>query len=1017
MARLHSLFLAIVLFALCFTTIAAQSEAQTASLSIRPSATDSPDSDATELPQPTSKDDQDNAEPKTEMAAKPNLSDITPSIISKTSSTAAPKSTESLGFTTSTTSSTSSSAFASPTVDSTSDAVRTKDDWYKAPEEKLPLQPRMTVAFGFGGALLIITGTLLAFVGIQHKLLYICLSTVYLVCLSITVLIIYVMNPPVSDAVQGAYLVGIVVPGLIFGGGAMVFSNLTEGLGCMLGGFSLSMWLLCLKAGGLLTNTTSIVIFICVFSTVVLSTAYVNFFQPYTLIFSLAFSGATAIVLGIDCFSRAGLKEFWVYIWRLNDDIFPLGTTTYPMTRGIKAEVAGIVVFTVLGILVQWKLWGFIRKKHKAKMEERVAERRTLEREEEMIGRRVNWETSKQRERWEEVYHPDGTRIGPDGKAWQSSLGSDSGIGDMSAKRTDSHSTLGKKGVPQITVHEEAIEMAQLPNHSRSSSGAGSLSRRLSQIVYTTRGSNEDVQMVDSSTANARKSKDLDALAALEGGRSARTSKRDSKSKPVSGSPDTPFPSLGVGDGDNVRNSKRLSADSRGSRLLHRLSHNSSTDKRRSTSKKGLREDDDDCDASSSIAATIDDLQSDFDLADLRSLPSGTPRVSMVLDKAINASYPDPALVAEGLHDNESSSDWTWKKKAKEADILHMAGPSKSLTKDALPPAAPKVAATFRAEEWAKRLDDAEAPVVPEIEQPLTPTKVSLSRSSTEPPSPVSETIPEDSALHSAPSKDDETPAPVNIELLQQTALTGEVAAAPPRPRSAQPQSTINLRPQSRDQNPWRSSMQPNSVGHSADSSRPVTAQDVRERMAMKRSSSQGTLAVPKHQHRVSSNPLQPLQEKDDDTMSLRQRQSVLRQSSMPHVPSQRPASAQQYPPELQHLAMNHRQSVTRMQPPPPAMPNRMSTPGYGNPFAMGVVNRGVPMVQPTDLEIMEQRRLQMLEERRLAEVRKQQEQDRVVQRDVAYGDRYRMSIRQGAGDEVHREALRRMQSDAKVTP
>ena len=875
------------------------------------------------------------------------------------------------------------------------------------------------MALGFGGALLIITGTLLAFVGIQHKLLYICLSTVYLVCLSITVLIIYVMNPPVSDAVQGAYLVGIVVPGLIFGGGAMVFSNLTEGLGCMLGGFALSMWLLCLKAGGLLTNTTSIVIFICVFSAVVFSTAYVNFFQPYTLIFSLAFSGATAIVLGIDCFSRAGLKEFWVYIWRLNDDIFPLGTTTYPMTRGIKAEVAGIVAFTVLGILVQWKLWGFIREKHKAKIRERAAERRVLEREEEMIGRRVNWETNKQRERWEEVYHPVESRIGPDGKVWQSSLGSDSGIGNMSTKRADSHSTLGKKGVPQITVHEEAIEMAQLPTHSRSSSGAGSLSRRLSQTVYTTRGSDEEVHIFDSSKSNARKSKDLDALAALEGDRSTRTSKRDSKSKRVSGSPDTPFPSLGVSGGANSRSSNRLSADSRGSRLLHRLSHNSSTDKRRSTSKKGLREDDHDhdWDASSSVAATIDDLQSDFDLADLRSLPSGTPRVSMVFDKAINASDPDPALVAQGLQENESSSDWTWKKKAKEADILHMAGPSKSLTKDVLPPAAPRVAATFRAEEWAKRLDSAEAPVVPEIEQALTPTKANFSRPPTEPPSPVSQTIPEDKVLESVPTKDDEAPAPVNVNALQQTAITGEVAPAPPRPRSAQPQPTMNMRPKSRDQNPWRSSMQPNSAGHSADSSRPVTAQDVRERMAMKRSSSAGTLALPKQQHRGSSNPLQPLQEKDDDTMSLRQRQSILRQSSMPHVHSQRPTSAQQYPPDLQHLAMNHRQSVTRMQPPPPAMPSRMSTPGYGNPFAMEVVNRGVPMVQPTDLEIMEQRRLQMLEERRLAEVRKQQEQDRVVQRDVAYGDRYRISIRQGAGDEVHREALRRMQSDAKITP
>ena len=72
--------------------------------------------------------------------------------------------------------------------------------------------------------------------------LHIFLSTGSLASLSVTVLVIYIMNPPVSDAIQGAYVVAVVITGLILGGVAVVFPEVTEGLGCLLGGFCLSMW-------------------------------------------------------------------------------------------------------------------------------------------------------------------------------------------------------------------------------------------------------------------------------------------------------------------------------------------------------------------------------------------------------------------------------------------------------------------------------------------------------------------------------------------------------------------------------------------------------------------------------------------------------------------------------------------------------------------------------------------------------------------------------------------------------
>lgn len=179
----------------------------------------------------------------------------------------------------------------------------------------LPLTPAITPALSVAGVILIITGTVYALIGIKSRWLQIFLSAAYLTSLCITVLIVYVMNPPISNAVQGAYFVGACVPALILGGGSLIFQDITEGLGCIVGGFCLSMWILTLKAGGSITSTSGKAIFIGVFCVVCLGLAFSRHTRYYGLIGSTSFGGATVIVLGIDCFSQAGLKEFWLYIW------------------------------------------------------------------------------------------------------------------------------------------------------------------------------------------------------------------------------------------------------------------------------------------------------------------------------------------------------------------------------------------------------------------------------------------------------------------------------------------------------------------------------------------------------------------------------------------------------------------------------------------------------------------------------------------------------------------------------
>lgn len=182
-------------------------------------------------------------------------------------------------------------------------------------EVKLPIEPTITPALGIAGVLLIGTGIAFNIIGIKHQWLLVFLSAAYLTSLSITVLIIYVMTPPVSDAIQGAYMVAAVVTGLIFGAICLVFKEMTEGFGCLIGGFCIAMWFLVLKPGGLIASTTGRAIMIGACSAVAWSLAFSQYTRNYGLIGCTAFAGAMITMLGIDCFSRAGLKEFWLYIW------------------------------------------------------------------------------------------------------------------------------------------------------------------------------------------------------------------------------------------------------------------------------------------------------------------------------------------------------------------------------------------------------------------------------------------------------------------------------------------------------------------------------------------------------------------------------------------------------------------------------------------------------------------------------------------------------------------------------
>lgn len=275
--------------------------------------------------------------------------------------------------------------------------------------DELPLTPRVTPAFAVGGVILMTSGIVYTIVGIKHKALHVTFSTAYLASLSVAILILYLTNVPVSDAIQGAYLVAIIMAGLILGGVSLYFMEITEGLGALLGGFCFSMWLLVLVPGGLLKASSSIIAFIACFTVVAFAVTFHRLTRPYALIVGIAFAGSTITILGIDCVSRAGLKEFWAYIWNLNSDLFPLGTDTYPITKGIKVEIAAIIVIFLLGLLSQFKIWVIVKNQRDRRAALAAQRRQEVADEEAVIGKCVNDAVQRDQAEWEKTYD-DGER-------------------------------------------------------------------------------------------------------------------------------------------------------------------------------------------------------------------------------------------------------------------------------------------------------------------------------------------------------------------------------------------------------------------------------------------------------------------------------------------------------------------------------------------------------------------------------------------------------------------------------
>lgn len=88
----------------------------------------------------------------------------------------------------------------------------------------------------------------------------------------------------------------------------------------------------------------------------------------------------------------------------MNDNIFPLNTNTYPITRNIRVELAVTVIVALLGIVSQLRLWKMIRQRRRNEAKLREEERKKKDEADTEVGKQLEQTTVRERAEWEAKY-------------------------------------------------------------------------------------------------------------------------------------------------------------------------------------------------------------------------------------------------------------------------------------------------------------------------------------------------------------------------------------------------------------------------------------------------------------------------------------------------------------------------------------------------------------------------------------------------------------------------------------
>lgn len=303
---------------------------------------------------------------------------------------------------------TNATSTAAPSSTSSSAASATSTALIRSSNSSLPLDTVIDPAFGVLGAILIVAGLPMAFYGHRNRWSSYFLSGFFAMALITISIILKVgvepaVNPP-SKAIRGLFLVAAMIAGAVGGIISIVFWRGAGLFSSGLGGFFFGLFLQAVRPGGLIRPVgLRFILYIGLFA-VFFTVSCIERVHSLTLALATAIMGATALTLGIDCYSTQGLKEF--YVRNLGFDAlfsskYPptFENSQFPLVQGMQIELGVLGALILMGFAFQMRLWSDLR--NQLEVLRRSDDRRNLRNKAERAARAVARSAKRDLEEWE----------------------------------------------------------------------------------------------------------------------------------------------------------------------------------------------------------------------------------------------------------------------------------------------------------------------------------------------------------------------------------------------------------------------------------------------------------------------------------------------------------------------------------------------------------------------------------------------------------------------------------------
>ncbi|TIB66208.1 hypothetical protein E3P77_02399 [Wallemia ichthyophaga] len=255
----------------------------------------------------------------------------------------------------------------------------------ESPEElpEMPLTIKITPAFGVLGAILIISAIPLAVLGSTSRWTGVCIPVSYgsmiaLMCILLSTVVmpkLHSNNPErATEALEGEILVGCAILGIITAVASWWFQRYVAYAVCGFGGIALAWWIQCMRDGGTIHSMAGKWIFYIGLGTVAVVASFHPRIMKHLLRFSTSLIGSSAFILGIDCFVKSGLKEFYVYNLGYNTLYPPIKKgENFPLTQTEIILLAVAAAITLLTLALQYRLAILAGRKAKMGRDEEAA--------------------------------------------------------------------------------------------------------------------------------------------------------------------------------------------------------------------------------------------------------------------------------------------------------------------------------------------------------------------------------------------------------------------------------------------------------------------------------------------------------------------------------------------------------------------------------------------------------------------------------------------------------------------